>query len=253
MQSLDKQFINELEEKAKKLRKDVLDLAVKTGEAHLGGALSEIEILLSLYSYILKPEDKFILSKGHSCFPYYLLLREKGYNPTISGHPDIDEQHGIYCTSGSLGHGLPLAAGIAFAKKLKEESGQIYVLLGDGECQEGTIWETSLIASKYKLNNLTAIIDYNRIQGSECIEKVLPLPQNLKVTFENLGWNTLEVNGHDFKEIISALNERSAENPKMIIANTIKGKGISFMENNPKWHGGVPKGEELDKAYEELK
>lgn len=243
--------IKTLERKAKDLRKKTIDMAVAEGGAHLGGSLSEIEILISLYNFALKPEDKFILSKGHACFPWYILLKERGFNPKIKPHPDIDEKNGIYCTTGSLGHGLPIGAGMAFAKKLKKEPGEIYVLLGDGECQEGTLYETMPITSKYCLDNLTVIVDNNRLQALCKIEEVSSI--NLKEVFRILGADVYEINGHSFEEIYSALNEKKNQRPKAIIANTIKGKGISYMEHDPKWHTRPFSKEELKQAYEELK
>ena len=240
-----------LEQKAKELRRKVLDLALKEGEAHLGGSLSEIEILITLYDYFLREGDNFILSKGHCSFPLYLVLKERGYNPKISTHPDIDIKNGIYATTGSLGHGLPLGAGMAFAKKIKKESGKIYVLMGDGECAEGTTWETLPITVKYKLDNLTVIIDNNKLQALESVESVAPM--NLKKMFWATGAYVIEVDGHYFPDIIGALEKKVNDCPKIIISNTIKGKGISYMENDPKWHTRLPNKEELKKAYEELK
>ncbi len=252
MTNLSEEKCSALIQEAKSLRKEVLDLTVEQGYAHIGGDLSQIEIILSLYNGVMKPEDKFILSKGHACSPLYCILRKRGFNPTISAHPDIDPENGISCTSGSLGHGLPIAAGISFAKKLNKDRGQIYVLLGDGECQEGTLWEASLIASRYKLDNLTAIIDYNKIQGSGRIEEILPLPHNFRTVLGDLGWYTLEIDGHSFSEIIPALQRQIEGKPKLIIAHTIKGKGISFMENNPSYHGWSPRKDQLNQAYREL-
>jgi len=244
--------ISNLEKKAKKLRKGTLDLSLEIGDAHLGGSFSEIEVLVSLYNEVLKEEDKFILSKGHACYPMYLLLRERGYNPEISGHPDIDVKNGIPCTTGSLGHGLPIGVGMALAKKLKRENGDIYVLMGDGECQEGTTWESSLIAPNYNLDNLIVIIDHNKLQALDKVENVLSLG-NLKNKFEVFGWAVSEINGHNFNEVIPSLRKRTSGKPSMIIANTIKGKGLSYMENDPKWHTRLPTKEELKQAYEELR
>ena len=241
-----------LENKAKKLRKNVLDLGMKTGEAHLGGSFSEIELLISLYDVILKKEDKFILSKSHASHPLQILLKEKGYNPKITTHLDLNIDQGIYCTTGSLGHGLPIGVGMALARKRLKKKGKIYVLMGDGECQEGTTWESTLIASHHKLDNLVAIIDYNKFQALDKIENVCSLG-NLKKKFEAFDWYTQEINGHDFREIIQALKKEITSKPKMIIANTIKGKGVSYLENNPLWHVGIPNENELKQAYEELK
>lgn len=241
---------NYLSEIAKGLRRNVLKLASETGEAHLGGSFSEIEILVSLYDKVLKEEDKFILSKGHAYAPLYLLLKEQGYNPHFSGHPDIDVENGIYCTTGSLGHGLPMGTGMAFARKLKGQKGRIYVLMSDGECQEGTTWEASDIASQYKLNNLTAIVDYNEIQALSRVEEVSPA--NFVDKFNAFGWHVDEVDGHNFQQLIQTLR-KEVEKPHMIIAYTTKGKGVSFMESDPSWHARPPTKEQLKQAYEELK
>lgn len=238
-----------LELKAKELRKKVLDLAIKTDDAHLGGSFSEIEILLALYNGVLKSEDKFILSKGHCPYPLYLILNEKGLTPNIKTHPDIDEKNGIYCTTGSLGHGLPMGVGMALAKKLEKKLGNTYVLMGDGECEEGTTWESALIASKYNLDNLTLIIDRNNLQALEKI--VLPL-EDLGKKFDAFGWNAQNIDGHNFKDLFNAFGNRVYGAPKVIIAKTIKGKGISFMENDPKWHARMPNSAEIKEAYQEI-
>jgi len=241
----------DLEKKAKLLRRKTLDVANESGVGHLGGCFSEIEILVSLYNQVLKDEDKFILSKGHACQCLYPLLREKGYDPILCGHPDIDEKNGIYCTTGSLGHGLPIGTGMALAKKFQKQKGNIYVLMGDGECQEGTTWETIPLATKYKLDNLTIIIDNNQIQGIEEIANVSPM--NLKKIFQAFDCYVKEINGHSFSEIIGALEKKVYKKPKVIIAHTTKGKGVSFMENDPKWHGRMPTKEEFKQAYDELR
>lgn len=241
-----------LETKAKKLRKDVIELSQRYGDPHFGSCFSEIEILVSLYNHILKDEDTFILSKGHACHPLYLLLLEKGYNPKIKGHPNIDLNNGISCTTGSLGHGLPIGVGRALARKKVGKKGIVYVLIGDGECQEGTIWESSLIASYHKLSNLTVIVDYNKLQALNTLDNILSLG-DIKKKFEVFGYNVQEVDGHNFNELISGFEKRDNNMPNMIIANTIKGKGLSFMENDPKWHARPMDSSELKQAYEELK
>ncbi|VVB78751.1 1-deoxy-D-xylulose-5-phosphate synthase [uncultured archaeon] len=239
-----------LEKKAKELRTRVLDLALEQGEAHLGGSFSEIEVLISLFEK-LKKEDKFILSKGHCSLPYYVLLNEKGYNPKIATHPDLDPLNGIYCTTGSLGHGLPIGAGMAYARKKQKKQGKIYVLMSDGECQEGTTWESFLIGSHHSLDNLVAIVDKNNMQALDRTDNVLSLG-DLKTKFESFGWYTSEINGHSFEEIKFAL-DLEVNKPYAIIANTIKGKGVSYMENNPDWHGRRVTLERIKSAYEELK
>lgn len=241
-----------LEKKAKELRKKVLELGIEHKEAHLGGSFSIIEILITLYDFIMKKEDKFILSKGHCCYPMYFLLKEKGYNPKISPHPDIDEKNNIFCTTGSLGHGLPIGVGMAFARKIQKKPGKIFILMGDGECQEGTTWESALIASHHKLNNVIAIIDRNKLQALDKTETTLSL-DNLNEKWEAFGWDVSEINGHSFKELYKELSTLEENIPKVIIANTIKGKGISYMENDPKWHTRLPTKEELKQAYQELK
>ncbi|KKK81863.1 hypothetical protein LCGC14_2809120, partial [marine sediment metagenome] len=145
----------------KEIRREILEMAMETGINHIASSLSVVEILCVLFS-IAGDNDKIILSKGHGCLGYYILLQEKGYNPPLKAHPDIDIKNGIECTTGSLGHGLPIAVGMALAKKIKKEEGNIYVLMGDGECQEGTTWESLLIAHQHKLDNLFLFVDYNR-------------------------------------------------------------------------------------------
>ncbi len=240
-----------LEAKAKNLRIDTLKLSLETGLAHIGGCFSAIETLISLYDCILKNNDKFILSKGHACLPYFLLLREKGYSPHISGHPEIDPKNGIYCTTGSLGHGFPIAVGMALANKIKGKDGHIYVLMSDGEFEEGSTWEAMDLAVKYNLDNITIIIDYNKIQALDFLADVRP-NFNLRKKVEAFNWHVVEVNGHSFSELIPAI-EKKMPLPYAIIAHTTKGKGVSYIENDPVWHGKKPKPERLAQAFEELK
>ena len=161
--------------KAKNLRKETFLMFIKKDEAHLGGSFSMIETLLTLYEVIMKKNDKFILSKAHASFPLCILLRDKGLNPKLATHLEVDEKNGINCTTGSLGHGLPIATGMAFARKKQKISGKIYVMISDGECQEGTTWESLLIASKHKLDNLVVLVDYNKIQALSKLKDALPL------------------------------------------------------------------------------
>ena len=235
-----------LEKKAKKLRQDTFLAFIEKGEAHLGGSFSMIETLIILYEIVLKKNDKFILSKSHSSFPLCLILREKGLSPELTTHLEIDSKNGIHCTTGSLGHGLPIATGMAFARKIKNIKGKIYVMLSDGECQEGTTWESLLIASKHKLDNLTLLIDYNKIQALSRLEDALPL-HDLAKKFKSFNWNCINVkNGHSFKSIISSLKKKNIKNkPTVIIINTIKGKGIKEFENDPVWHARKLVGNEI--------
>jgi len=249
---MEKEEITRLEEKARQLRLAVLDIAVEEGEAHLGGSFSEIEILVSLFDKVLKEKDKFILSKGHASIPYYLLLKEKGFNPEIRTHPDLDEKNGIYATTGSLGHGLPIATGMALARKKLNKPGKIYVLISDGECETGTTWESALIASKYSLDNLHVIVDNNKIQAIDWTRNVLPL-ENLEEKFRAFGFYAKSVLGHSFEELTDSFERVSYSQPTITLANTVKGKGVSYMENNPDWHGKRVTLERVRQAYEELR
>jgi len=217
---------------------------IKKGEAHLGGSFSIIEILITFYYLILKKNDKFILSKSHASFPLCLILRDKGLKPKITTHLEIDEKNGIHCTTGSLGHGFPIATGMAFARKKRGKKGKIFVLISDGECQEGTTWESLLIASKHKLNNLTLLIDYNKIQALSRLDDALPL-NNLSKKIKSFNWNCITIkDGHSFKSLISNLKKKNKK-PTAIILNTVKGKGIKEFENDPVWHARKLRGDEI--------
>ena len=247
----DMKTITELLERSKQVRRETLNLAIKNSGYHFGRSFSATEILIALYDIVLKDEDKFILSKGHACWPWYVLLRERGYDPKIAGHPSIDPANGVCCTTGSLGHGLPMDIGMAMARKLKKKDRRIYVLMGDGECQEGTTWESLLTAPHHQLDNLTAIIDCNGIQGSGFVENILPI-RGLEKVAETLGWSVSQIDGHFIPDIVGALGERVQGKPRMIIAHTIKGRGVSYMENRPEWHSKFPDPEQLKQAYKEL-
>jgi len=232
---------------SKKLRIETFLAFIKYGEAHLGGSFSIIETLVVLYNKILKKNDKFILSKAHASYPLCLILKKKGFRPKISTHLEIDETNGIFCTTGSLGHGLPISTGMAFAKKYKREKGKIYCMISDGECQEGTTWESLLIAAKHKLNNLIILVDYNKIQALSKLKDALPL-NNLRNKFEAFNSNCIEIkNGHSFSELTKGFKKlKNLGKPNVIILNTIKGKGIKEFENDPVWHARQLKGEEIE-------
>ena len=238
--------INNLIKKAKKLRQDSFKAFIKKGEAHLGGSFSMIEILISLYEKTLKKKDKFILSKSHASFPLCILLRERGLKTKLTTHLEIDPSNGIYCTTGSLGHGLPIAAGMAFAKKINRENGNIYVMISDGECQEGTTWETLLISSKLKLDNLIILVDYNKIQALTILKDGLPL-KNLYEKFKSFNCNVVNIkNGHSFKDIKKGFSKiKKDKKTNVLIFNTIKGKGIKKFENDPVWHARKLSGKEI--------
>jgi len=236
-----------LKKKANKLRQDTFLAFIEKGEAHLGGSFSMIEALIVLYEVIMSKSDKFILSKAHASFPLCLLLREKGFEPKLTTHLEIDSKNKIHCTTGSLGHGLPIATGMALARKKQKLKGKIYVMISDGECQEGTTWESLLIASKHKLDNLVVIIDYNKIQALSKLDDVLPL-SNLSKKIRAFNLNDINVkNGHNIKFLIKAFKQKTKKDrPLVIILNTIKGKGIKEFENDPVWHARQLKGQEIE-------
>ena len=228
---------------------------METKNGHIGSSLSCIDAVDSIYK-IMGKNDHFILSKGHASLALYTILREKGFSPDVSKiHPDIDVKNGIEASSGSLGHGLPVAVGMALEKKIKKEDGIIYVLLGDGECQEGTTWESLLFASQHNLYNLCIIIDYNKLQAIDYVEDVLDI-ENIINKIIAFNCTAIPVyNGHDIENIDNALKNTSnfsVREPRVIILHTIKGSGISFMENVLEWHNKLPNKEELKQAMEEL-
>ena len=228
---------NILKKKSLELRQLTFEKFIETGEAHLGGSFSMIEILIYLYEKVLGKNDKFILSKSHASFPLCILLKNKGFKPKLKTHLEIDKKNGIHCTTGSLGHGLPIATGMAFAKKKLNTKGKIFVMISDGECQEGTTWESLLIASKHRLDNLIIIVDYNKIQALSKLNDALPL-ENLK-KIESFNCKCFDIkNGHSFKSIAKIFNKinKIKNRPTVLIANTIKGKGIDEFENDPVWH-----------------
>jgi len=240
-----------LNKRSKYIRRETIKLSKANGGYHYGGCFSAVELLVSLYDHVLQDNDKFILCKGHACWPYYVLLREKGYEPKLQGHPSLDEKNGIHYTTGSEGHGFPAAIGMALARKIKKEAGKIYVIMGDGECQEGTTWESLLLAAHHKLDNLVIMVDWNGIQGSGFVKDILNIPHMDKVA-EILGWYVSQIDGHAYDEILSALEQHETGKPRLIIANTVKGKGVSYMENQPPYHAKWPSPEEEKQAFEEL-
>lgn len=238
----------DLEERARKLRQEIFDISIQQGEPHFGGCFSCVEILVSLYKSILKKEDKFILGAGHKALAWYPLLREKGYNPKITMHPDKDIKNGIEFTTGSLGHGIGIGAGIAHAKKMKKEKGRVYILCGDGEMHEGSCWESLNYAVENNLNNLITVIDYNKLSAISKTKYSLTFIDRLKAT----GCDFCEIDGHNFDDLEKALN-KEYKKPVIILAHTIKGKGVSFMEGDVNFHNKMPTEEEIEKIREELK
>ena len=250
---ISKTELKKLKLKALKLRQDTLMMFQKKKEAHLGGSFSMIEIIISLYFKTLKKKDKFILSKAHASFPLCIILRERGLKPKMTTHLEIDEKNGIHCTTGSLGHGLPIAAGMAFANKILKKQNKVYVLISEGECQEGTTWETLLVAAKHKLDNLIILIDYNKIQALSKLDDAIPL-HNLVNKIKSFNINCINVkNGHNFVSILKSLNQKNKKKlPTAIIFNTIKGKGVKEFENDPVWHARKLNMDELDIAKKRL-
>ena len=267
------QRLLELETVAKELRRDVVEMTYSAGSGHPGGSLSELEILITLYLQVMRHDpqnpgwpdrDRFILSKGHACPGLYSVLAKCGYFPReelatfrkigsrIQGHAHTFTP-GVEMNSGSLGQGLSFAIGAALAANLDRKGYRTYVLLGDGECDEGQIWEAAMAASHYKLDNLTAFIDRNRIQNDRFTSEVMEL-EPLMDKWRAFGWRTLEVDGHSISRLLSAVGKahRTQGRPTVIIAHTVKGKGVSFMENNPDFHGRAPNEEEYHQAMEEL-
>lgn len=239
--------INKLKKKAFSLRQKTFKKFIEKGEAHLGGSFSLIEIIITLYEKILRKKDKFILSKSHASFPLSILLREKGFKTAFTTHFEIDPKNGIHCTTGSLGHGLPIATGMAASRKIQKKNGNIFVLISDGECQEGTTWESLLIATKLELSNLTIIIDYNKIQALSKIKDALPL-ENLAKKLQAFNANCIEIkNGHSFNSINKGFKKiKKNGRPNVLILHTIKSKGILEFENDPVWHARQLKGKEID-------
>lgn len=268
--------IEELNKLCREMRKDILSMIHAAKSGHPGGNLSAVEILAVLYKFCMNhsPEwdkspdfnnrDRFILSKGHASAALYSILAECGYFPKeelmtfrklgtrLQGHPSCRHLKGIEVSTGSLGQGLSMACGVALGLKLDKNPANVFVLVGDGEMQEGSIWEAVMNASHHNLNNLIAFIDKNRLQIDGCtcdVKSIDPLDEK----FEAFGWNVITIDGHNVEEIFDAINSaKTMDRPTAIIAETVKGKGVSFMENNCGWHGKAPNDEDFAKAMAEL-
>ena len=246
----------------KDIRINILKLTYKAKSSHIGSCLSIVEILAVLYNNILKKKDRFILSKGHAALALYCTLYQKKYislktlksfgsNKSILMNHVSHKVNGVEFSTGSLGHGLPVAIGKALKFKLNKEKNKVYVLMSDGEINEGTTWEGLLFASHHKLDNLNIIIDYNKIQSMDFINKVINI-EPLKSKFLSFGCNVKVINGHNITAINNALIKPVKNKPNIIIANTVKGKGVSFMENNNLWHYKNPNLEELKRSLLEI-
>jgi transketolase len=262
-----------LDKKSLELRKEVINTMKKAGRGHPASALSIVEMIRVLYDNILKYDsknpkwalrDRFILSKGHGCLALYVVLAEKGFFPKkeleqfctmegiLGGHPEITIP-GVEASTGSLGHGLSIGVGMALNAKYEKAKHRVFVIVGDGECNEGAIWEAAMCASKHKLDNLVVLVDYNKCQsyGPVCyVQELEPFADKWK----SFGFGVKEINGHDVNELKKALMSvpLAKGKPSVIICHTVKGKGVSFMENDTKWHHPKMTPDDYDKAYKEL-
>ncbi len=272
----DKQ-IKEIKEASKKLRREILMMIHGAKSGHPGGSLSAVDILNVLFTKCMnncpdcdknpdyKNRDRFILSKGHASAALYAVLAHCGYfnenelmtfrrlGSRLQGHPSKKMLNCIEVSTGSLGQGLSIACGMALGLRLDNINSKVYVYMGDGEIEEGNVWEAAMNASSRKLNNIIAFVDRNKLQIDGSTEDIKALG-NVKAKFEAFGWEAVEIDGHDEKQIFNAIQKaKESDKPFVIIADTIKGKGVSFMENKAGWHGKAPNDEELKKALEELK
>ena len=263
-----------LNEIACSIRKDIVSMIHEAKSGHPGGSLSAVEILTALYfdemnidptNPKMEDRDRFVLSKGHAAPVLYATLAQRGYfdkeelkglrkmGRMLQGHPDMKGTPGVEMSTGSLGQGFSVACGMAMASKLDNAPWRVYALLGDGECQEGIVWEAAMSAAHYKLDNMTAFLDYNGLQIDGNTDDVMSLG-SIVDKFKAFGWNVIEIDGHDFDQIFAAIDmaKSTIGQPTIIIAKTIKGKGVSFMENQAGWHGNAPNDEHLRIALEEL-
>lgn len=260
---------------ANDIRIEIIEQVYNANSGHPGGSLSCADILAVLYFNQMnidsenpnaKGRDRFVLSKGHCAPALYATLARKGYfdkellkgfrkvESNLQGHPDMKKVPGVDMSTGSLGQGLSAAVGMAISSKMEHEGYRVYCLLGDGELEEGQVWEAAMSASKNKLDNLCAIVDYNTLQIDGNVEEVAGLI-DIKEKFESFGFNVIEVNGHDIEALIHSFNsaKHQKDMPSVIIAHTIKGKGVSFMEGKAEWHGKAPNQEQYEEAINELK
>ena len=261
-----------LNEKAKQIRTDIIKMLYLCQSGHPGSSLSCVEILMSLYYKVAKVDatnptmenrDRIVLSKGHACPALYAILADKGYFPRedlwrlrqidshLQGHPDMIKTSGVDVNTGSLGQGASIAVGLALAAKYRKADYKVYVVIGDGEVQEGLIWEAAMAAAHYKLDNLTVLLDHNGLQIDGLNDQVMSIG-DIMAKYRAFGFECIKVDGHDIEDITGAINSPISGKPKFICCETIKGKGVSFMENQFGWHGRVINTDEYDVALKEL-
>jgi len=268
------QELKKLKETAREMRINIIKMLTEAGSGHPGGSLSIADILTVLYFHKMRHDpknpkwddrDRFVLSKGHGVPAQYALLAKSGYfseeelmslrktGSRLQGHPDRSRLPGLEASTGSLGQGLSIAVGMAVAGKMDKKNYRIYCMVGDGESQSGQIWEAAMCAAKYKLDNLTAILDYNKIQLDDRVNIVMEI-EPVKDKWKSFGWNVMEIDGNDIPKIIDALDdaEKVKGKPTIIIAHTVKGKGVSYMEDSVDWHGKAPSKELAEQAIREL-
>lgn len=272
--TLPQEEIQELQSKSRTIRRHIIEMTAQAGSGHPGGSLSGADILTALYFHVMNVDpqnprwedrDRFVLSKGHAAPLLYAVLAEKGYFPKeellklrkfgamLQGHPDMKTTPGVDMSTGSLGQGLSAANGMALAAKLDKKPYRVYVLLGDGECEEGQVWEAAMSAAHYKLDNITAFVDHNGLQIDGPVENVKS-PESIQEKFKAFGWHVIDIDGHDFEQIVDAVNEAKGTKgkPTAIVAKTVKGKGVPFMENVADWHGKAPSREQAEEAIKAL-
>lgn len=267
-------IVKELQLICELVRSDIIETLGYVGSGHSGPSLSLVEAVVTLYFHEMRvnpanpdwpDRDRFVLSKGHGALGYYAILSRRGFFPRdelftfeslgsrLQGHPDRLLTPGVELSTGSLGQGLSFAVGVAIAARMQGKDTRAYCLLGDGETQEGNVWEAAMSAAKFKLDNLVAIVDWNGLQGGVTLD-VMPSMEPYADKWKAFGWHVIDIPGHDLPILLSAFAEarQTTGRPTVIIARTVKGKGVSFMEGDPNWHAGVLKGEQLEQARREI-
>ena len=267
------QDVTRLQAKALDIRHDVLNMIYLAKAGHPGGSLSAVEMVTALYFHVMNIDpsnpddpnrDRFVLSKGHSCPVLYAALAERGffdkkeldtlrqYHSMLQGHPDMNKVPALDMTSGSLGNGLSIAVGMALSGRMKGQDYMTYVMLGDGECQEGMVWEAAMAAGHQRLKNLIAIVDCNGVQINGWVNDIMRI-EPLADKWRSFGWAVIEIDGHDMHQVLTALHDaRTMRCPTVILARTVKGKGVSFMEDDSAWHGAAPNVQQLEQAIKDI-